>query len=86
MYVCIHASMYVCAYTRSVGGVGRVSHRNITQTPSVIKESNCNMESEKEAERIRETDSKNWGNERKTNRDEDREKEKRYAIYPILYR
>lgn len=35
-----------------MGGVGRVSHRNITLNPSVIKESNCTMESESEAEKI----------------------------------
>lgn len=42
----------MCVCTRSVGGVGRVSHRNITLNPLVIKESNCTMESESEAEKI----------------------------------
>lgn len=64
-----------------MGGVSRVSHRNITQNPSVIKESNCSMESENEAERNRKTDTKSCANERKTNRAE----RKRKVIICILY-
>lgn len=47
-YVFLYGCECVClnAYTRSVGGVSRVSHGKITLNPSVIKESNCTMESE----------------------------------------
>lgn len=49
MYACVKERL--CAYTRSVGGVSRVSHRNICKNHSAIKEPNYTMESEKDGEK-----------------------------------
>lgn len=54
VYPCVmYACVDLCAYTRNVGGVSRVTHVNNTTNCLVIKECNFTTENEREEEKVK---------------------------------